>query len=272
MPRQLPGTGAWVLVGCLAGATPTFPCTVFNVTEGAATYVGANKDWTTDRFHLRVRRAHGEKHGMLVFGVDDPERYPFFGFNDQGLFFDLASAPHAGEPRLDPGKETWDSPLYVRMLASCGDVTQAVEFLGRFNVTGLRRHHIMLVDRTGLSAVVEAAPQGQVVIRKQGRYQLMTNFLLSAPEAPALSESGRFAVADRMLREMGQPTVDGVRSILSATRNASSRYPTVFSSILDLSQLRLHLYRRADFEKSALIDMRRELERGESRRPLSSFF
>jgi hypothetical protein len=97
-------------------------------------------------------------------------------------------------------------------------VAEAVEFLGRFDVRGLRRHHIMLVDGTGSSAVVEATPEGQVVIRKQGRY------------------------------------------------------PTVFSSILDLSELRLHPYRRADFEKSAVIDLRPELERGESRHPLSSFF
>src|SRR4030042_4703141 len=97
------------------------------------------------------------------------------------------------------------------MPASCSDVAEAVEFLARFNVSGLARHHVMVVDRSGASAVIEGTPEGQVAIRKTGRHQVITNFRLSTADATE-TQSGRFAVADRMLREMGEPTVDALRS------------------------------------------------------------
>jgi len=260
------------LVVCVAFVPSGYGCTIFSVTQDARTYVAANEDWTTDRFYLQVQPAEGKNHGTFVFGVDNPEKYPFSGFNDQGLFFDLASASQAQAPKLDPKKETRDNRIYVRMLESCSYVTEAIEFLNRFNITGLQRHHIMVVDRDGLSAVMEGTPEGQVVIRKRGRYQLITNFLLSTAEDSRLPKSGRFAVADRMLTEMEKPTIEALRSILRETRTTSGRYPTVFSSIIDLSDLRLYLYYKGDFDKVVVLDMRKELERGKRVRRLTSSF
>jgi len=259
------------LAGGIASASPGYGCTILNVTEGGRTCVAANEDWSTDRFYIRVQPARGSEYGRVLLGVDDPERYPFSGFNDQGLFFDLASVPPSPGLKTDPTKESHDNPVYVRMLASCSDVTEAVEFLSRFNVSGLERHHIMVVDRSGSSAVIEGTPQGQVAIRKTGRHQVITNFLLSTAD-PTATQSGRFAVADRMLREMGEPTIDALRSILSATRSTSPGYPTVYSSILDLHDLRLHLYYKADYDRCVVLDMREALRRGRSLRRLSSFF
>ena len=71
---------------------------------------------------------------------------------------------------------------------------------------------------------------------------------------------------------MGEPTMDGLRSILSATRSTNPRYPTVHSSIVDLSDLRLHLYYKADYDRCVVLDMREALQRGRSLRRLSSFF
>jgi hypothetical protein len=245
-------------------------CTILNVTGCGGTWVAANEDWSTDRFSLRVQPARGAEHGRVLLGVDDPERFPFSGLNDQGLFFDLASVP-VRRLQPDPAKETCDNPIYVRMLASCSDVAEAVEFLARFNVSGLARHHVMVVDRSGSSAVIEGTPGGQVVIRKTGRHQVITNFRLSTADSSA-TESGRLAVADRMLREMGEPTIDALRSVLSATRSSSPRYPTVHSSIVDLRDLRLHLYYKGDYDRCVVLEMREVLQRGRSLRRLSSFF
>jgi hypothetical protein len=129
----------------------------------------------------------------------------------------------------------------------------------------------MVVDRSGSSAVIEGTPGGQVVIRKTGRHQVITNFRLSTADSSA-TESGRLAVADRMLREMGEPTIDALRSVLSATRSSSPRYPTVHSSIVDLRDLRLHLYYKGDYDRCVVLEMREVLQRGRSLRRLSSFF
>jgi predicted choloylglycine hydrolase len=157
------------------------------------------------------------------------------------------------------------------MLASCSDVAEAVDFLARFNVSGLARHHVVVVDRSGSSAVIEGTPEGQVAIRKAGRYQLITNFRLSTADAAA-RRCDRFAVADRMLREMDEPTLDALRSILGATRSTSPQYPTVHSTIVDLSHLRLHLYYKGDLDRGVVLDVGEALRRGRSERRLSSLF
>jgi predicted choloylglycine hydrolase len=258
------------LLGALAPVPPLSGCTILNVTGCGGTWVAANEDWSTDRFSLRVQPARGAEHGRVLLGVDDPERFPFSGLNDQGLFFDLASVP-VRRLAPDPAKETHDNPIYVRMLASCSDVAEAVDFLARFNVSGLARHHVVVVDRSGSSAVIEGTPEGQVAIRKAGRYQLITNFRLSTADAAA-RRCDRFAVADRMLREMGEPTLDALRSILGATRSTSPQYPTVHSTIVDLSHLRLHLYYKGDLDRGVVLDVGEALRRGRSQRRLSSLF
>ena len=249
-----------------------YGCTIVNVTQDGTTYVAATEDWTTDRFFLQVQPPEGTNQGLFVFGVDDPEKYPFFGFNAQGLFFDLASVPQPHVVESDAKKETRDNRIYVEMLAKCSTAREAVEFLARFNITGLQRHHIMLVDRSGASAVIEGKPEGQAVIWKDGRYQVIANFLLSSDEASTMAKTGRYAVADRMLRDMQRPTVGTLRSILRETRNSSSRYPTVFSSIVNLNELRLHMYHKGNFDRELVIDMRTELQRGKSLRRLATLF
>ena len=260
------------MIGCIVSFSSSYGCTILNVTQDGTTYVAANEDWTTDRFFLRVQPPEGTNHGMFVFGVDDPEKYPFFGFNDQGLFFDLASAPQPQELKSDPKKETRDNRIYIEMLAKCSIAREAVEFLARFNITGLQRHHIMVVDRNGASAVIEGTPEGHLAIWKNGRYQIIANFLLSSEEGSAMAKTGRYAVADRLLKEIEKPTIEAMRSILRETRNSDSRYPTVFSSIVNLNELRLHLYYKGDFDRCLVIDMHAELQQGKSLRRLSSSF
>ena len=75
-----------------------------------------------------------------------------------------------------------------------------------------------------------------------------------------------------MLRDMQKPTVGSLRSILRETRNSSSRYPTVFSSILNLNELRLHMYHKGDFGRELVIDMKTELQREKSLRRLTTSF
>ncbi len=250
----------------------SFPCTVFNVTDRGRTLVGSNKDWTTDRFRVQVLPAEGGVHGIVVFGVDEPIKYPFFGVNDQGLFFDLASVPKRSGIEMDPAKETHDNPIYVMMLAKCSNAPEAVTFLGRYNVSGLRRHHIMIVDRGGVSVVIEGGPDARSVLQRKGRYQIMTNFLLSSAGETGPPKCARYAIADRTLKETTVSSVDLVRSILRATRNASVSYPTVLSSIFDLNSLKVTIYRRGNFENSLEIDLRDELQKGMHRFYLGSRF
>ncbi len=268
---------SWTAIGsacalCLWLFAPlsSFPCTVFNVTDRGRTLVGSNKDWTTDRFRVQVLPAEGDVHGIVVFGVDEPIKYPFFGVNDRGLFFDLASVPRRSRIEMDPAKETRDNPIYLRMLARCGNVAEAVAFLSHYNIAGLRRHHIMIVDRGGASVVIEGGPGARSILQKNGRYQIMTNFLLSSFGETSHPKCARYAMAEKTLKETAVSSIDLVRSILRGTTNTSSSYPTILSSIFDLSSLRVTIYRRGNFEDSLEIDLRDELRKGIHRFFLSS--
>ncbi len=100
------------------------------------------------------------------------------------------------------------------MLASCTTVAEQSGFLGGFNVAGLARHHVMVVDRSGDSAVIEGGAEGQVVIRKQGR-RFSTAALLHANE-PEIAER---MDADRMLITQRASMPDGSAMDAAPTRS-----------------------------------------------------
>jgi hypothetical protein len=82
----------------------------------------------------------------------------------------------------------------------------------------------MFADKTGDSVIIEA---GEVIVRKKGNYQVMTNFLQSQVE-PAKVTCPRSKLVSRALAEGKDLSIDRVRSLLKATAQQSTTYSAIF--------------------------------------------
>ncbi len=214
-------------------------------------------------------------HGRVCFGryAADCED----GMNDQGLFVAVAAAPPSGRFRSSQMSVSHATAL-DGMLASCATVDEAVawlkekpnvlingswttyKFLGLFGKSygnsGVGGH-FLVADKIGNSVVCEWVKGKLKVVRKTGRYQLITNFLLSKPDAGG-SPCPRFAAATRILDEAGQPSVATCTAALKATSRELTRYSVVY----DLARGRAQVYCRSRFETPKTIHLTEELKKG----------
>jgi hypothetical protein len=124
----------------------------------------------------------------------------------------------------------------------------------------------LLADSTGDSAIVEA----DAVIRKQGGYQVATNFRQSLIE-PGEYPCDRYRIAAERL-EGADISVELFRSILASTHVEAPPHPTVYSTICDLKCKVIYVYHYHNFTNVFEIDLAEELKKGRHSYDLPSFF
>ncbi len=269
-----------VVVLCLGVAFNASPCTVFSDSQNGVVLVGRNWDMTDAGVGVPVMwvvPAQGAVHGRICFGRhNDCED----GMNDQGLFVAVAATPLSGsfKSRQKPVSCPW---ALDQLLASCTTVDEAIQWWrqhsnpaincsstkSRWVVLGIEGAwtwknsgvggHILIADKTGDSAVCEWQSGRLKVIRKTGRYQLITNFLLSKPHSDGAS-CPRFAKASKILDEAGQPSLATCTEALQAASTALTRYSVAY----DLARGDAHVYPGGRFEKANTIHLSEELRKG----------
>ena len=253
-------------------------CTVFNSSRAGKVLVGNNEDgkYSTD-VKIWFVPAEGKSHGRVLFGWN---QLFFFrqaqgGMNDQGLFFDWALCPKSDPPGFSFKKKTATFSLPEHILAECSTVDEAIEWLKQYNILFIRSH-IMLVDRSGKSAVVEWVDGEMKVIRKSDDYQIMTNFWLSHPELGNYP-CWRYNKVLEMMAKRNDVSVGHFASIVKTVSEykrseGGKESGTIYSNIYDLSAGDVYIYYKRDFENSIKINLESELSKGKQTHKLRSLF
>ncbi len=256
-----------VIILFLCWANPTEGCTIVMVAKGKIVLAGNNEDWKNPKTKIWFIPASSGEHGRVCVGFDN--MYAQGGMNDQGLFIDAnALGPTGWEPI--EGKPTFQGELMDRILAECATVEDAIAFCNKYNIPALARARFPIADGTGASMVVEYG-QGKVqYVRKTGIYQIATNFVITNVKDENYPCT-RYRIADKMLKNADDVSLDLVRTVLSATHQ-EGQYPTVYSNICDLKNGRLYLYNFHNFEEVVRFDLKEELKKGRKSYDIPSFF
>jgi hypothetical protein len=112
--------------------------------------------------------------------------------------------------------------------------------------------------------------EGDVILRKEGRYQVITNFYHSLYKSGNYPCS-RYNTAVDMLESAPEISVDLFRDILDATHQ-SGRYPTQYSNVYDLRRGLVYVFHRHDYDRAVVIDLQEELEEGAHTDYLAALF
>ena len=250
----------------LASANPTEGCTIVMVAKGKIVLAGNNEDWRNPKTKIWFVPASNGEYGRVCVGFDN--MFVQGGMNDQGLFLDAnALSPTGWEPI--EGKPTFQGSLDT-ILAKCATVEETIAFLDKYNFPGLARARFPVADRTGASVVIEYG-QGKVqYVRKTGVYQIATNFVITNVKGENYPCT-RYKIADRMLKNAEDVSLDLVRAVLSATHQ-EGQYPTVYSNICDLRNGILYLYNFHNFEEVVVFDLEEELKKGRKTYDIPSLF
>jgi len=229
-------------------------CTVIHAADGSVSLGASNEDYDDPLTHFWVIPPIDGANGWVKFGFAGG--FPQAGMNGQGLFWDATGSPYLAMPQSEATKTFFDGPLMVRVMEEAGSVEEAREIFGAFYCEDQYRSQYLLGDAAGASMIVE----GDEILAKEERAQVLTNFYQSHPELGGYP-CGRFATATQMLAEADSITPLLMGMALDATRQ-EGKYPTQYSVIYDLKKLQIYLFYYHNFHEYLLLDLEEEFQKG----------
>jgi len=243
-----------LLVVFVLSPNESYACTGFIADNDAVVLVGNNEDWPEPCSMVWFLPHEKGKYGRMYFGFSSGGP-PFGGMNDQGLFFDkfgLARKPVQTSEQRKDGR----ADLILRIMETCATVEEALQVLKQYNLKFLERVQLMLADKTGDAAIIEDA---EVIHRKQGKYQVVTNFRLSEIQ-PQDTIHWRYKKANSLLQKK-PVSFESFRDILDAVHLEDRRWPTQYSNIYDLKNGVVYVYHFHDFQRKVVFNLYEELRK-----------
>lgn len=157
------------------------------------------------------------------------------GMNDQGLCFDVAALPahtaYTGKPHGD---------LMDYLLNDCATINDALAFFSSYYWPGHNVNHLMVMDSSGTSVVVELIGSSYYMFYKDGESQVMTNFSMADPEIRFGDyPCPRYEKANNMLDTM-DITVSNFQKVCEKVSHAF--YDALYTSIYNPNTLEVHFF------------------------------
>lgn len=246
-------------------------CTIIYASDGTTALAGNNEDWSYHLNDIWFLPPEEGKFGRAYFGLKftNGEHMPQGGMNDQGLFYDGASA----EPVLvsqDSSTFPFDGDPIQKAMEECSTVEEVLKLYEQYHVS-VGDGQLLIGDRFGNSAIMEATGN---IIRKQGDFQIATNFFQSRTKQEDITDT-RYRMAEELFDTSENISVDLFRRILNATHweeYSGSMTVTLYSYICDLKNGDIYIYHFHNFEDVVKINLREELKKGERYLSISSLF
>jgi hypothetical protein len=249
--------------------TSVFPCSGIFGADSNHVFAGNNEDYFNPMTKIWVKPAGGNadskwKYGVLFFGYDN--YFPQGGVNDQGLFFDYFA--------LDPLKVTksLNKPYYAgglieKCMRTCTTVEEVISIYDKYNRSNFEKFQLFLCDKTGNSAIIE----GDDVIRKNGKYQIVTNFRQSLTP-PYKITCPRYLIAKEILDKRKDISKESFLEVMAAVHQEGDWGGTLYTNIHDLKNGLIYLYYFHDYSHEVVLDLKKEFEKGYHEYDLPSLF
>lgn len=238
-----------------------FACTIFNSVEGNSVLVGNNEDYDDTNVSIRFYPSSGGKYGRVLLKINKSD-YPFGGMNDHGLFFDWCALPRRSNIKFPSDKKKFKGTLCEKMLEECATVDDAINLYNKYNDPWLYEGHMMIVDKTGASTVIEWGANSLAIIKKTTKYQVLSNFNLTDPKLAGWYPCQRYNNASKTLKENSVHSIGLYKKILDLVHQ-EGQYPTIYSNIYELDKGIVQIFRNHNFENAVVINLEQELKKGQ---------
>lgn len=239
-------------------------CTIFMVENNGKVLVGNNEDYSFPFTAVWFIPASGKKYGRVCFGFefDIGQQAATGGMNDQGLFIDGNGLGNI-DWTPDEKKETYNGIVEEHVLSHFANVEEAVSWFRNTNIPIMKRAKFLMVDKTGDSAVIEWGKGKLQVIRREGHYQISTNFRQSVLPDENYSDY-RFNLVKEIIESAKEYDIDLVLQALSASHWEGSRTNTLFSNIYDLNKGVMYTYNFHHYDQVKKFNLADELKKGKN--------
>lgn len=263
-------------------STVAYSCTAFMAAKGDKVLIGRNADSKNSNARMLVLPpSELRKYGVIFLGQQGDGNSGWGAFikvqcmNDQGLWYGSTALYGGGLPDRNDVKNYYNKPimsydLITYIMENCSTVDEAIEYFTTYYYPVWNGHHLF-VDEEGNSVIIEFGEKDVVFLRKNGDYQVMTNFPNTDSTNTRWYNCYRYNTAESMLENSDEISIDFFRSICDATHQEAS-YPTSLSIVYDLKNRNFYLYYFHNYEEFLKFNVYEVLQMGEHYYKLPELF
>lgn len=238
-------------------------CTVFKGTGKNITLVGSNEDYKRSNSQIFFIPAKDGKYGHVLFGYNGSVQS---GINEKGLFWDGLRAYPCDKVENAGNKPDIGGNVLYKILEECATIDEVITLFETYYWDGFRVAQLMVVDKTGESAIITYKENALRVTKTKNLFQACTNFRISGEQDTKNYHwynigSKRFKKATQLSENLDL-NVDNYISILRATKQNSIFARTIYSSVFNLNTGDIHISINGDFSKIVQINLFEELKNG----------
>ncbi len=240
-----------------------FACTVFMGSKNGVTLVGSNEDYKKSNSQVFFVPRNGEKYGYALFGYNGSIQS---GVNEKGLFWDgLRAYPYSKSENIQNKYNIGGNVLH-KILEECSTVMDVILLFEKYYWEGFRLSQLMIVDRNGESAIITNGENGLAITKKEGCYQVCSNFRISSNESTLKPYwfkvgGGRFNKTEKKLQKLEINETEFI-SILKSNRQKNIFSKTIYSTLINLNSCEILLTIDGDFSRMLRINLNEELNKG----------
>ena len=232
--------------------------------ETGKIYVVNNEDyWYDVKAYIQIEPKSKKKLARLWYGWDN---FAQGGVNENGLFFDVAVSP---EQKQIKGYGNPKNNLGDKILANCSSIEEALLFLEKEKIA-LNKSHMLFGDKSGNAVIVEWIDGERKLHRMKGNKLIMTNYLLSKPEAgnhPCYrNESIKKRITEmensnKQINLLEVGNTFGQAAQLPVKNKNGRTGGTVYTSFIDITDNKFFLSYKLSNENVIKLDLNREFSK-----------
>jgi hypothetical protein len=241
-------------------------CSMYKITLFGKTFVGNNEDGWYPNARIWFEKGKKSEYGIAFLGEDS--KYPQGGMNEKGLIFDGFSITRSAVYST-PDKPRYYYTLTTEVLKKCQNIDEAYEMLCKYDLSFMNGAMFLFVDRSGKYLIVEP----DTLIKGTDDTYVLSNFCPSkTPDLNSVKIS--FYQKGRKMLEGKVDTSLAYLSALSDTlhQNWNGLGGTVFTSIYDIDEVKIHLYLYLDYKYKVTLKLSDELKKGDHVLEIASLF
>ncbi|REH48894.1 CubicO group peptidase (beta-lactamase class C family) [Tenacibaculum gallaicum] len=246
----------------------TLPCTMYKITKNGRTIVGNNEDFLSPNNQFWFEVAGDKDYGVMYMGLLN--NFAQGAINDAGLVFDGFAEPELPIVNTEGKKQIWVGKAIKNIMQTMSTVEEVKGYLETINLSSLSSSQLVFVDKSGTYLIVE----GDELIIGEESEKSFSNFYYSQINSLEDVTLPWFNVGQEFLKKTtAKASLNYCSNVMKNYKQvAKDLFSTQFTTVYDLSTLKIRVYLYHDFTEFIEIDLKQELKKGNHNKMMVDLF
>ncbi len=229
-----------------------FGCSMIKLTKNGKTIVGNNEDWYNPNTRVWFENRKGGGYGAMYVGFDN--LFPQGGMNEAGLVFDGFGQSFRAVTDTIGKLKISSRNISKKIMQECGTVEEVKNLLNQYNRSFWSSSVLRFIDKTGKYLYVD----GDSLIIGENAVFVQTNV-----RPYEKKNCWRLKKATQLVENSSEANVDYCASAMDSVHQAGNWGGTVYTTIYDLNEGKVHLYYFYDYKNVVTFNLKEELLKGD---------